>query len=144
MDDEGREILKFKVIIDHKKYGSVLTKETCFTVIKVGHKKCKPTTRGWKVLMNWRYEKTTWTDIKYIKEASPIELDEYAVAKTINYEADFAWWVNYVFKKLDRIIAKDKTKYWRTTHKYGVRLPKTTAESLELDRQIGQPLWVII
>ena len=94
--------------------------------------------------MNWRYEKTTWTDIKYIKEASPIELDEYAVAKTINYEADFSWWVNYVFKKLDRIIAKDKTKYWRTTHKYGVRLPKTTEESLELDRQIGQPLWVII
>ena len=83
-------------------------------------------------------------DLKDVKEASPIELAEYAVANKIYYEPDFAWWMHYVFKKLDRIISKSKTKYCRNTHKYSIRLPKTAAEALELDRQRGQPLWKIL
>ena len=46
LDNEGREILKFKGIIDHKKGGYDMTKETGFTVLKGAHKKCKPTTCG--------------------------------------------------------------------------------------------------
>ena len=64
-------------------------------------------------------------DLKDVKEVSTIELAEYAVSKKIDDEPDFAWWVHYIFKKQDKIIAKDKTKYWRPTHKYGVRLPNT-------------------
>ena len=33
LDNEGREIFQFKVVINHKKDGSDLTKETCFTVL---------------------------------------------------------------------------------------------------------------
>ena len=46
LDDEGREVLVFRDIIDHRKNGHVLSKETGFTVLKNGHKKCKPTTWG--------------------------------------------------------------------------------------------------
>ena len=73
-------------------------------------------------------------DLKDAKEASMIELSEYAVAKNTDDEPDSVWWVHYIFNKLDRIIAKDKTKYWRKTHNYGVRLPKTAAEALKLYR----------
>ena len=66
---------------------------------------------------------------------------EYAVSNRIDDDTALAWWVHYVFRKRDRIIAKSKTKYWRTTHKYGVSLPKTASETLELDRQTGNPLW---
>ena len=66
---------------------------------------------------------------------------EYAVANKIDAEPAFSWWVHYVFKKQDSIISKAKTKYWRTKHKYGVRLPKTAVESHELDRQTGQTIW---
>ena len=69
-------------------------------------------------------------DLKDVKEASPIELAEYAVANKIYDEPDFAWWVHSVLKKRGSIIAKAKTMYWRNTHKYGVRIPKTAAESL--------------
>ena len=92
--------------------------------------------------MKLQDETTTWLDLKYVKEASPIELTEYAVSKKIDDEPDFAWWVNYDFKKQDRIISKANTKYWRTPHKYGVRLPKTSAEALELDSQTGHTLWI--
>ena len=51
LDNEGREILQFKSILDHKKDGSDMTNETVFTVLKGGQKKCNPTTRRWKVFV---------------------------------------------------------------------------------------------
>ena len=80
-------------------------------------------------------------DLKNVKEASPIELSEYSVAKKIDYETSFDWWVHYVFKKLDGIISKARTNFWRNAHKYGVSIQNTAVEALELDRQTGHPLW---
>ena len=80
-------------------------------------------------------------DLKDFKEASLNELAEYTVSNKIDDEPYFAWWVHYVFKKRDIIISKANNKYWISTQKYGVRLPKTAAEFLELDRQTDQPLW---
>jgi hypothetical protein len=36
---------------------------------------------------------------------------------------------------------KVKCKYWRTTHKYGVRIPKTVDEALRLDAEMGTDFW---
>ena len=91
LENEGSEIFQFKGIIEHKKDGYALKKQTGFTVLTVGNKKCKPTTRSWKVLVEWKDETTTWMDLKDVKEASPIELAEYAVANKIYDEPDFAW-----------------------------------------------------
>lgn len=141
LDDEGREIMNFKGIIDHKRDGSAITKENGFYQTRSGAKKAKKTTRGWKILVEWRDETSDWIDLKDVKEANPIELAEYAINNKIDDEPAFAWWVPYVIRKRERIIAKTKTKYWRTSHKYGVRLPKTVAEALELDREVGSPYW---
>ena len=138
MDDEGREILAFGDIIDHKKDGRAVTE---FRYLSNGHKKCTPTTKGWKILVEWKDETTTWMDMKDVKEANPIELAEYAVASKIDEEPAFAWWVPYTLRKRDRIIAKVKTKYWKTTHKYGVRLPKSAAEALQIDAETGTDFW---
>lgn len=66
-----------------------------------------------------------------------VELAECAVANKISEEPAFKWWVEFCLNKRNRIINKVKSKYWRTTHKYGVRLPKMTEEALELDRING-------
>jgi hypothetical protein len=34
-----------------------------------------------------------------------------------------------------------KKRYWRTTHKFGVRVPKTVGEVLAIDRDEGNTLW---
>ena len=45
-------------------------------------------------------------------------------------------------KKKDRIIAKVKSRYWRTTtHKFGIRLPKTVEEALRIDDETGTDFW---
>ena len=46
-----------------------------------------------------------------------------------------------MLKKRERIISKTKSKYWRTTHKYGVRLPKNVDEALTIIRETKTNFW---
>ena len=76
-------------------------------------------------------------DLKYVKEASLIALADYAVANKIDGEPDFAWWVHYVFKKRDRIIAKPNTKYCKITHKSVCLSVGPATETLKLTHYWG-------
>ncbi len=71
-----------------------------------------------------------------------MELVHYAVNRSIQDEPAFAWWVPYVMKKEKRILQKVKSKYWSRTHKYGVRIPKSIKEAMEIDRENGNTLWM--
>ena len=81
--------------------------------------------------------------LKDLKNSNPVEVAEYAVANRVQDEPAFAWWVKTVLRRRNRIISKVKKKYmyWRTTHKYGVRVPKSVQEALQLDEINGNTLW---
>ena len=66
---------------------------------------------------------------------------KYAVLNKIASEPAFNWWVKSVLRKRDRIISKVKSRYWKTTHKFGIELPKSVAEALAIDRKSGNTLW---
>lgn len=66
---------------------------------------------------------------------------EYAIANRIDDEPAFKWWVPLVFRKRDRMINKVKKKFWRTTHKFGICIPKTVTEALQIDEENGNHLW---
>ena len=76
-----------------------------------------------------------------MKESYPVQVSEYAVQARISEEPAFAWWVPHTLKKRNRIIAKVKSKYWIRTHKFGVKIPKTTAEARAFDAENGNTLW---
>jgi hypothetical protein len=46
-----------------------------------------------------------------------------------------------VLKRRNRIISKVKSHYWRTTHKFGIKLPHSVEEALEIDRVTGTDFW---
>ena len=50
-------------------------------------------------------------------------------------EPVFKWWVRDVLRHCDRIIAKVKAEYWRTTHQFGIRVPKSVDEALTIDKE---------
>jgi hypothetical protein len=57
-------------------------------------------------------------------------------------ERVFLWWVKDVLKKRDRIIKKLKTrKVWQEEMKFGLELPRTVEEALEIDRKTGTDFW---
>eukprot|EP00980_Cylindrotheca_fusiformis_P025880 scaffold14789_cov72-Cylindrotheca_fusiformis.AAC.2 len=70
-----------------------------------------------------------------------VEVAEYAVANKIEEEPAFKWWVPYVLKKRNRILSKVKSKYWRTTHKFGIELPHSVEEAYEIDKRTGTLHW---
>jgi hypothetical protein len=42
----------------------------------------------------------------------------------------------------NRIIEKlSKKKYWQRTHKYGIELPKSVAEALDINQRTGTTFW---
>ena len=79
--------------------------------------------------------------LKDLKESSLIEVAEYAVANRIVEEPAFKWWVPYMIRKSNWLISKFKSRYWQTMHKFGIRLPKTTEEELQIDKITGTDLW---
>ena len=79
--------------------------------------------------------------LKDLKDSYPVQIAEYAVANRIAEEPAFRWWVQSVLRKRNRIVAKMKSRYWKTTHKFGVRVPKTVEEALAIDEETGTNFW---
>eukprot|EP00957_Ditylum_brightwellii_P022272 1681034-Ditylum_brightwellii.AAC.1 len=64
-------------------------------------------------------------------DSNPIEVAEYAIANGIDDESVFNW----------GIISKAKSKYWRATHKFGIKIPKTVDEALRIDQGNQNTYW---
>ena len=45
------------------------------------------------------------------------------------------------FAYSEPIIAKVKSWYWKTNHKYGVRLPHSLQEALQINKETGTDFW---
>jgi hypothetical protein len=104
----------------------------------------KRNTIGWKICCQWKDGLSSWEKLSDLKESHPIETAEYAVAMGIDHEPAFNWWVPHVLKKRDRIIsavARRSTCYLKRTHKFGIEVPKTAREAIDLDRKNSNTLW---
>ncbi len=141
IDDKGNKHLLLDDIIDHKGNQNAIDKNDAFVRMKNGVQRRKETTQGWSLLCQWRDGSSNWVALKDARLPYPILVAEYAVANRNDDEAAFAWWVQDILKKRDRIIAKVKSKYWQRTHKFGIKIPKTVQEALQFDKENGNHLW---
>ena len=76
-----------------------------------------------------------------MKESNPVEVAEYARARSVDDEPAFAWWVPYTLKKRDIIIGTIKARVKKSTHKYGVKIPRTIKEVYMFDEENGNTFW---
>jgi len=134
IDQEGHSFTLLSEIIDH-----VFDAEEASNGNKSSH-----TTKGWRFLIAWKDGSTSYVPLREMKNIYPLETADYAVKHDLDKEAAFAWWVPHVLRKRKQIISKlkkGKTKYWQKTHKYGIELPKSVKEALEIDDKIGTTFW---
>ena len=141
VDDEGNRHVLMKEIINYRTNGTELKQQDAFVTTKTGTKRRQETTKRWELLIEWKDGSTNWVSLKDIKESYPVEVAEFALATRISMEPVFAWWVPFVLKKRNRILAKVKSKYWLRTHKFGIRIPKSVEEAKKIDEQNGDTLW---
>ena len=140
IDDGGRRLQIMKEIIDHDKSDNALKDEDTFYSTKSGPKP-KRTTRGWRLLVEWNDGSNSWVPLKDLKDAYPVQIADYAVTNNLTNEPAFRWWVPFALKKRERILHKVKSKYWSTSHKYGLELPKSVSEALQIDKRTGTDFW---
>ena len=124
VDPEGNRHVLFDEIIDHRTDGSETKMEDSHITTKSGTRRRRETTVGWKILIQWKDGSTTWTALKDVKNAYPVQMAEYAVAANIADSPAFAWWVPFTLRKRERILSKVKSKYWVRSHKFGIKIPK--------------------
>ena len=141
VNDEGHRTVLFDEIIDTRKSSEAVPKEQAYYELPNGAKRRRRTTKGWEALVKWRDGSTTWNALKDVKDSYPIQMAEYAKMNGIAEEPAFVWWVDFVLNRRKRSLAKIKSKYWVRTHKYGIRVPKTVREALEIDAENGNTLW---
>jgi hypothetical protein len=88
-----------------------------------GTKRMRQTTVGWSFLVQWGDGSRQWVDLKVLKESNPVQVSEYVIARGLQDEPAFAWWVPYTMRKRDIIVSAVKARVRRTTHKYGIEMP---------------------
>ena len=79
--------------------------------------------------------------MKDLKDSYPIKLAYYEMSNRLLDEPVFAWWVPYTPKKRIDIISNIKSKYWKKTHKYGIKVPENVKEAKVTDQENGNKLW---
>jgi hypothetical protein len=141
VDQEGHRLLLMDEIIDHRRGPDAVSQADAFITSTNGRQRKRTTTKGWDLLIRWKDGSETWTPLKDMKESYMVETAEYAVQNRLHDEPAFAWWVPTVIKKRATILSKVKSKYWQTTHKYGIEIPKSIKRARELDTENGNTLW---
>ena len=92
VDREGNIHVLFDEIVEHRCNGNRVKMQDAFSTTTRGVKQRRPTTKGWEILVKWKYRSTTWIALKDMKESYLVQLAEYAVQNRISLEPAFAWW----------------------------------------------------
>ena len=101
----------------------------------------KKTTQGWDLLVERNDFYSSWIPLKYLKASNPVELAKYAAENRLYVEPAFKWWARDVLRRHNIIIAQVNSKYWHTTHKFGIRVPKSIGKALSIDKENENTLW---
>ena len=83
-------------------------------------------------------------EVVQLKESHLVQTAEFTLAKGIDHESAFNWWVKHVLKKRDRIIAsiiKRQMRYLKRSHKFGIELPKIVEQACAPDTKNNNTLW---
>ena len=112
-----------------------------FITTNNGKKSRIKTTKGWKFLVKWIDGQKSWVQLKDIKYSYPIEVADYVVKYNLVEEPAFKWWLPHVMKKKVQIVSAIKSIMIKRTHKFGIEVPSTVTEALEMDKQNGNEFW---
>ncbi len=63
------------------------------------------------------------------------------MATWIQEEPALKWWIPETLRTQNWIIAEVKSKYWKTSYKYGVKLPHSVQEAFQIDKEMGTDFW---
>ncbi len=143
-DPNGNQYVLLEEIVNHQHLPTAIRLSDQKNVCANGNTYLKCSTMSWQLCCQWKDDSMSWENLADLKESRPIEIAKYAKILGIDHEPAFNWWVPHFLKKRDCIISlvrKWNPSYLKRTHKFGIELPKTVNEALELDKKNGNTFW---
>eukprot|EP00590_Aulacoseira_subarctica_P011644 CAMPEP_0172424146 /NCGR_PEP_ID=MMETSP1064-20121228/21716_1 /TAXON_ID=202472 /ORGANISM="Aulacoseira subarctica , Strain CCAP 1002/5" /LENGTH=1711 /DNA_ID=CAMNT_0013165931 /DNA_START=811 /DNA_END=5943 /DNA_ORIENTATION=- len=139
-DVDGNRYQIFREIINHRRNKNAIDKAD--QMIQVGNKiHKKKTLAGWDLQVEWKDGSTSWLTLKDLKNSNSVDVAEYAKANRIDQEPAFDWWIHDVLKRRDRLIKMAHSHRLKTGYKFGIQVPDTVEEAIEIDTISGNTLW---
>lgn len=105
-----------------------------------GHQSPWRTSKGWELCNSWKDGSTSWLHLKDLRSSNPLQVTEYAIAHNLQDEPAFSWWINDVQQQHNHIINVVGSSYLKCTHKFGIQVPKSVEEALQIDHDTGTTL----
>ena len=144
MCPNGNQYVLLEETVDHQHLPTAIKLSDQKNVCANRKTYLKCSTIGWQLCCQWKEGSTSWENLADLKESHPIETTEYAKVLGIDHEPAFSWWVPHVLRKrvcIISLVRKRNPRYLKRTHKFGIELPKTVKEALELDKKNGNIFW---
>ena len=141
VDGEGHTPLLMDEILDYRSNPEAVTKRNGWIQTSSGITKRVITTKGWDLKVQWADGTANWVPLRDMKEANPLEVAEFAVRSNIADEPAFAWWVNPTLKRRNKIIKQVRHRLVKKNYKFGIKVPNSVEEALQLDKDNGNGLW---
>jgi hypothetical protein len=98
VDEHGHQFQLLNEIVEHQHDESAIPIEHGFVTSHSGNHHPKKTTRGWKLLVEWKDGTTSWVPLKDLKASNPVQLAEYAYANNLEQEPAFNRWVRPYYR----------------------------------------------
>ena len=130
-DDVGNRTLEATLDHDNKTYSKRKTRSYIWTKSKSKTK--HRSTAGWRILVQWNDGSEQWVNLGRMKEAYPVQMAQYAASRGLLYEPAFHWWEPYALRKCDGVTFSVRMRSKKTTHKYGIQIPRSIAEAIRID-----------
>jgi hypothetical protein len=137
VDDFGYDESIFHNIIGHRRSTDAVKLDD----ENINGKFNRFTTKGWEICIAWKDGCPSWHSLSDIMNSFPVQLAKYAKLNGIDIEPAFKWWVPHTLKKEERIIKAIKSRYSQRSHKFGIYVPKSVQEALEIDKMTGTTYW---
>jgi len=138
IDENGNDQYLFQDIVEHRRtHDASVLNETHDS--QDNHPKC--TTAGWEICIAWQDGTTSWHPLSDVKNSFQVQLARYAKANKLEREPAFSWWVNQTLKKEMRLIKSMKMRYSKQSHKFGIYVPTSVEEALNIDKETNTTYW---
>ena len=140
LDEDGNVVQVFREIINHRKNKDAVDKADQYRDRQGKRYKVK-TVRGWDLEVEWTDGTTSWLPLSKVKDSNPVDVAEYAIQNRIDHEPAFDWWCRELVKKKQRLVMAVKRRYSKAGYKFGVRVPISVTEALNIDSDEDNKLW---
>jgi len=132
VDDNGLDELLFEAIVGHERLPETEPKQNTLN---------KHVTGGWNICIMWKDGTSSWHTLADVKNSYPLQLANYAIQNGLEKEAAFSWWVKPTIKHKRAFIKAAKRRFAKRTHKFGIRVPQTVEEALNIDKETKTTFW---